>query len=166
KAVTCPNGKTNSRWRDALSHRGTPVVRIAFSPTDCRPCPARPECISSNQATKREITLRPRAEHEAIRQARAAQGTPEWRERYAARNGIEGTISHAVRSTGLRQCRYRGLARTVLQHQLTAAAINLARLDAWTTARPRTRTRTSHLAALRPAEQRLDGAKKPDRTPD
>ncbi|MBL1121110.1 IS1182 family transposase [Streptomyces sp. 110] len=152
KTVTCPNGKTTGQWRDALSHRGTPVIRIAFSPTDCRPCHARSQCTSSTRATRREITLRPRAEHEAIRQARAAQGTPEWRERYAARNGIEGTISQAIRSTGLRQCRYHGLARTALQHQLTAAAINLARLDAWTTDRPRARTRTSHLAALRPAE--------------
>ncbi|WP_420708690.1 transposase [Streptomyces sp. NRRL S-1813] len=53
-----------------------------------------------------------------MRQARAAQGTPEWRERYAARNGIEQTISQAIRSTVLRQCRYRGLDRTALQHQL------------------------------------------------
>ncbi|MFE4337519.1 IS1182 family transposase [Streptomyces sp. NPDC056831] len=151
KTVTCPNGNTSRQWRDAFSIRDAPIIRIAFSPTDCRPCPARPQCISSNRATKREITLRPRAEHEAIQQARAARGTPEWRERYAARNGIEGTISHAVHTAGLRQSRYRGLAKTRLQHQLTAAAINLARLNAWTADRPRAHTRTSHLAALRPA---------------
>ncbi|UYQ61828.1 IS1182 family transposase [Streptomyces peucetius] len=158
KTVTCPNGMTTSQWRDALSHRGTPVIRIQFSPKDCRSCPSRPQCINSTTRPHREITLRPRAEHEAIRQARAAEGTPEWRERYAARNGIEGTISHAVRVTGLRQCRYHGLAKTRLQHQLTATAINLARMDAWSTNRPRARTRTSHLTALRPAEHKLNGA--------
>lgn len=151
KTVTCPNGNTTRQWRDALSIRDAPIIRITFSPTDCRPCPARPQCISSARAVKRAITLRPRAERDAIQQARAVQGTPEWRERYAARNGIEGTISHAVHTAGLRQSRYRGLAKTRLQHQLTAAATNLSRLDAWNADRPRAHTRTSHLAALRPA---------------
>ncbi|OIJ95376.1 IS1182 family transposase [Streptomyces colonosanans] len=151
RTVTCPNGKTSRQWRDAVSIRDAPIIRIAFSPTDCRPCPARPACLSSDRAVKREITMRPRAEREAIQQARAAHGTPEWRQRYAARNGIEGTISHAVHTAGLRKSRYRGLAKTRLQHQITAAAINLARLDAWTAGRPRAHTRTSHLAALRPA---------------
>lgn len=158
KTVTCPRGATTRNWRDATSHRGTPVVRISFRKNDCQPCPARSECISSATATYRQITVRPRAEHEAIQQARAVQGTAEWRERYAARNGIEGTISHAVHTTGLRRCRYRGLAKTRLQHQLTAAAMNLARLDAWTTNRPRAQTRTSHLAAIRPAGHKPSGA--------
>lgn len=151
QAVTCPNGNTTGQWRDTLSHRGTPVIRVRFSPTDCRPCPARTDCISSVTAAQRAITLRPRAEHDAIRQARASQGTSSWREQYAARNGIEGTISQAVHSLGLRQCRYRGLAKTQLQHQLIATAINITRIDAWTVDPHRARTRTSHLAALRPA---------------
>jgi hypothetical protein len=43
------------------------------------------------------------------------------------------------------------LAKTHLQHVLTAAAINLARLDAWYTGKKRAHTRVSHFAALRPA---------------
>ncbi|QCX75142.1 hypothetical protein C9F11_07225 [Streptomyces sp. YIM 121038] len=159
QTVTCPNGKNATQWRDKISDRGAPIIIVRFSPADCRTCPARPECVSSPRAARREITLRPRAEHEAIQQARAAQGTPEWRERYAARNGIEGTLSHAVHTAGLRRCRYRGLARTRLQHQLTATAINLARLDAHLTGTPLARTRTSHFARLRPADQTIDGAK-------
>ncbi|MCC3768312.1 IS1182 family transposase, partial [Streptomyces sp. UNOC14_S4] len=152
KAVTCPNGAIARNWCEATSHRGTPIVRISFRKSDCQPCPVRSECISSATGTYRQIAVRPRAEHEAIQQARAAQGTAEWRDRYAARNGIEGTISHAVHTAGLRQCRYRGLAKTSLQHHLTGAAITLSRLDAWTTGRPRARTRTTHFAALRPTE--------------
>ncbi|PNE34628.1 transposase [Streptomyces eurocidicus] len=151
RTVTCPNGITTGQWREALSHRGTPVVRVKFSATDCRPCRVRAECVSSTAAMRREITLRPRPEHEAIQHARAIQNTPAWRERYAARAGVEGTISQAVQTVGLRKCRYHGLAKTRLQHQLTAAAINLARIDTWTADRPRARTRISHLAALRPA---------------
>ncbi|WP_189457480.1 IS1182 family transposase, partial [Streptomyces abikoensis] len=149
RTVTCPNGKTTGQWRNTLSHRGTPVVRVQFSATNCRPCPDRSACISSTDGTRRFITLRPQTEHEAIRHARALQDTPEWRERYAARNGIEGTISHAVHTAGMRKARYHGLAKTRLQHQLTATAINLTRLDAWNTGRPRAHTRISHLAALR-----------------
>ncbi|WP_443045351.1 transposase [Streptomyces sp. NBC_00342] len=76
---------------------------------------------------------------------------PAGRQRYArTHNGIEGALSRAVHTTGLWQCRYRRLARTRLQHQLTAAGTSLARLGARTTKRPRAHTRTSHLAAFRP----------------
>lgn len=45
-------------------------------------------------------------------------------------------------------------AWTSLQHQLTGAAINLARIDAHLTGTPRARTRTSHFAARCPADAR------------
>ena len=40
------------------------------------------------------------------------------------------------------------VVKTRLQHLLTAAALNLARLDAWWTERPRAATRPSKLALL------------------
>ena len=46
---------------------------------------------------------------------------------YAQRAGIEGTISQGVRRCGIRRARYRGLAKTQLQHLATASAINLLR---------------------------------------
>ena len=67
---------------------------------------------------------------------------------YARRAGIEGTLSQGVRAFGLRRSRYRGLARTHLQHMATAAAIDLERLAAWFRATPRATTRTSRFAAL------------------
>ncbi|GHO90259.1 hypothetical protein KSF_003070 [Reticulibacter mediterranei] len=70
---------------------------------------------------------------------------------YAQRSGIEGTHSQAVRTLGLRRTRYRGLEKTALQHMLTAAAINLVRLDAFLDGKRATRTRTSRFAALHPA---------------
>jgi hypothetical protein len=78
-------------------------------------------------------------------------GTDEWKERYKIRAGIEGTVSQGVHAHGLRRSRYRGLPRTSLQHQLTGAAINLTRIDAWVTRTSRARTRTSHFEELRPA---------------
>jgi IS5 family transposase len=47
------------------------------------------------------------------------------------RAGIEATHGQAVRRCGLRRCRYIGLAKTHLQHLISAAAINLARIANW-----------------------------------
>ncbi|MFB1045583.1 IS1182 family transposase [Streptomyces chrestomyceticus] len=156
--VTCPNGKTATSWRDARSQAGLPVIRVQFPLHDCRTCTMRADCLGSTNRRYRELTLRPETEYEALRQARALQQTDEWKERYKIRAGVEGTISQGVLRCDLRRSRYRGLAKTSLQHQLTGAAINLARIDAHLTGTPRARTRTSHFAALRPAEP-VDGAK-------
>jgi IS5 family transposase len=96
----------------------------------------------------RRLRLHPRAEHEALEAARERLATKEGRRRYGRRAGIEGTISQGVRAFGLRRSRYRGLARTRLQHVATAAAIDLARLGDWFRAIPRATTRTSRFAAL------------------
>ncbi|MFI2722100.1 transposase [Streptomyces collinus] len=96
----------------------------------------------------RPVSLRARkideVPEETARVARAGK------EQYAHRAGVAGTISQGVRAFGLRRCRYHGLAKARLQHQLTATAMNFHRLNAWWTNAPRARTRVSHLAALRP----------------
>ncbi len=159
KQVTCPGGRTSRTWSNRLSQQGLPVIRVQFSVSDCRPCPVRTQCINSPTAQRRELRLRQHDEYQALRAARAGQQTDGWKERYKIRAGVEGTIAQGVHRCGLRRSRYRGLAKTSLQHQLTGAAINLARIDAHLTATPRARTRTSHFAALRPADQPVDGAK-------
>ncbi|MGW0846012.1 IS1182 family transposase [Streptomyces sp. NPDC002787] len=154
RQVTCPNGATSSRWTEDRSQEGTAVVRARFPTAACLPCKAREQCTRSNNKSDmgRRITLRPQAEYEAIQHARAQEDTQEWKEQYAHRAGVEGTISQGVRAFGLRRCRYHGLAKAQLQHQLTATAMNFHRLNAWWTKTPRARTRMSHLAALRPTE--------------
>ncbi|WP_102927069.1 transposase [Streptomyces noursei] len=154
RRVTCPNGKTTSNWRADRSQQGAAVVRARFPMSVCQPCSDREQCTRAGAKSSmgRRITLRPQAEQEVIQQARAQEDTQEWKEQYAYRAGVEGTISQGVRAFGLRRCRYHGLAKARLQHQLTATAMNFHRLNAWWTDIPRARTRTSHLAALRPAE--------------
>jgi hypothetical protein len=148
--ATCPNGRTSSQWRVGRTEENLPVIRVRFSPTVCKPCPELGKCAGSSKARRRELSLRPRAEHEALQQARTLQATDEWKERYKIRAGVEGTISQAANACGLRKSRYRGLPKTSLQHQLTGAAINLMRIDAWITRKPRSTTRSSPLTALRP----------------
>src|SRR5215218_2838011 len=62
--------------------------------------------------------------------------------------GVEGLLSQGVRACGLRTARYAGLATTRLQHLLTGAALNVARLAAWFAERPLATTRPSRVAAL------------------
>ncbi|HEX6215997.1 MAG TPA: transposase [Vicinamibacterales bacterium] len=82
-----------------------------------------------------------------------AKGGSGVKKRYAARAGVEGTFSQADRVVGLRRTRYIGLAKTHLQHVVTAAATTVLRLVAWFEEVPRGFTRRSALA--RPALTRV-----------
>ncbi|MEU1598249.1 transposase, partial [Streptomyces sp. NPDC005708] len=54
----------------------------------------------------------------------------------------------ATHTTGLRRARYRGLAKTHLDHTTSATALNLIRLAAWWNGHPLDRANHSHLARL------------------
>jgi transposase len=148
--VTCPNGHTSRNWRETHSRHGLPIVQATFRAPDCTPCPDRARCTRS-PVLARHLTFRPRTQYETQQQLRAEQATPAWRERYAHRAGIEGTIAQAARRADLHQARYRGLAKTHLQHVLTALAINLVRVDAWLSGIPPGGSWASRLTRLRPA---------------
>jgi hypothetical protein len=60
---------------------------------------------------------------------RREQRTDAWRRHHAIRIGCEATVSEAVRAHGMRQYRYRGHAKTHVQHVLIAAGTNLVRLS-------------------------------------
>ena len=128
--VTCPEGKQSKCWTPSKDAWDNPTIRIKFSRTDCRLCPHRDLC-TKGKSEPRSLTLRPQAEHEAIQSVRQAQLTEEWKSRYNVRAGIEGTLSQGIRVFGMRRTRYIGLAKTHLQHVLTAAAMNVVRLANW-----------------------------------
>ena len=116
----------------------------------------RNECFTFAICTRakrpaRGLKLYPRAEHEALRAARARLGTEEGQRLYRRRAGVEGTLSQGVRAFGLRRCRYLGLAKAHLQHVITAGAMNLARLAAWFEGVPQAATRVSRFARLAPS---------------
>lgn len=142
RQATCPTGQISSRFSQAKER-----MEIVFAPEVCAACPVRQDCTRS-QTTGRVLHLRPQAAHEALQAQRHVEQTLEFRQQYALRSGIEGTISQAVRGMGIRRSRYEGLARTHVQHVLTAVAINLVRIDAVLTHRPRGTTRRSHFSQL------------------
>jgi transposase len=145
----CPQGKLSARWSETETARGRTTVAIGFAAADCIACPTRAHCTRAKTGP-RTLTLQSRAEHEAIQAARQRQQTAAFANQYAPRAGIEGTLSQGVRAFGLRKARYRGLAKTHLQHLATATAINLVRLTDWVKQVPHATTRRSAFAALAP----------------
>jgi transposase len=145
--VTCPAGKQSISWLPNSYLQNGVVFEARFARKDCAACPDRARCTRS-KLEPRTIGLQAREYHEALRTARQRQKTKEFRSQYAARAGIEGTHEQAIRRCGMRQCRYIGQAKTRLQHILTAAAVNLVRLDDWWSGKLIAKTRCSHFAAL------------------
>ncbi|WP_275561343.1 transposase [Streptomyces sp. 5-6(2022)] len=145
--ATCPQGATAGSWREQQDSPGHDVIRIRFPDRTCAIRPVRAKCTRRTSGP-RDLVVRPQAEHETLQRARHDQSTEEWKNHYHRRAGIEGTLSQAVRRPGLRRSRYPGLRKTGLQLLLTAAAIDLIRIDAWLTETPLARTRTAPLDAL------------------
>jgi transposase len=145
--VTCPQGQVSRVWSEGQDAFDNPFVYVRFERDTCLACPCRMQCTHGAD-NPRTLKFRPQAQYEALQQARQRQTTPEFKERYAARAGVEGTLSQATRALALRRSRYIGQAKTHLQHILTAVAINLARFVDWLNQVPLATTRTSAFAAL------------------
>jgi transposase len=121
-----------------------------FARKDCTPCPQRAHCTRAKKEP-RLVGLQTQEQYEALHAARQRQTTEAFAQQYAPRAGIEGTHAQGIRRCGLRQARYRGLARPHLQHLATAAALNVVRLGEWFAGTPRAKTRCSPFAALKAA---------------
>lgn len=147
RVASCPGGKESTNCSDRKTWRGTPNLVFTFRLEDCRGCSFRQRCTRAKNVG-RTLTIYPQEPYEALRDARERQQTREFKELYNARAGIEGTISQAVRSMGLRKSRYSGLARTHVQHVATAAAINVVRLVSWLNGKRPRATPVSPLVSL------------------
>ena len=157
--VRCPAGQQSSSWTPGTNAYGQEIIQVQLGRATCGGCARREACTKAAQGG-RGLTLRPQEEHRALAAARAVQAGPEFRPRYAARAGIEGTLSQGIRRSDLRHSRYRGAAKTRRQNILVAVAINLLRLVAWFQEQPRARTRISAFADLAnwPASKRAAAA--------
>lgn len=147
KAI-CPNGQVSQVWTENRKDKaGHPRIYARFAKSSCQACPVRADCTRS-PAGPRTLSFKPRIEFEILQWARQREHTQEFKERYAKRAGIEGTISQGTRAFDLRRSRYIGQPKTHLQHILIAVAINLARFVNWINHVPQATTRTSAFAAL------------------
>ena len=145
--VTCPAGKISRRWQPCTDTWGNDGIVVQFTRADCLRCAQREVCTRA-KAAGRQLMLRPQEQHIALQAARAWQATADFKATYTRRAGVEGSFTQANRRSDLRHARYIGVAKTHLQHVLTAVAINLIRGLAWLADVPRATTRTSPFAAL------------------
>jgi transposase len=137
KQVICPQGQVSTSWKPSKPPNGPHTIQVTFARATCQACPVQAHCMPPNQQR-----------YEAVQAARIYQKTAEFKTRYRARAGIEGTLSQAVNALDMRRSRYIGLARTHLQHVLTATAINVLRTVNWLAEQPLARTRVSPFQAL------------------
>jgi transposase len=150
KRATCPQGHQSRKWHPEQDPTGQEVIQIRFSKKTCTTCGVRDQCTKAKREP-RTVTVRTQMHHEVLQAARQRQRTPEFQEQYALRAGIESTISQGVRAFDLRRSRYVGLARTRLQHILSAVALNLVRVVAWLAEPQPGKRRVTPFAALAPA---------------
>ncbi len=149
ECAICPTGKVSSSWSPVEDRRGNPVIKIKFAVQDCRPCPQRQQCTHTQSTSPRRVlTVRPEREYQALQVARQRQATQEFKIAYNRRAGIEGTLSQSIRAFGLRQARYRGMAKVHLQHVFIATALNFCRISAWFSEQPRAQTRQAAFVRL------------------
>jgi transposase len=149
KKVRCPQGKYSRVWKRGFDSYGKPVIHVEFRHRHCSACPVRSQCTKS-KVNPRSLTFKLREDYEALEKARERQQSEEFKELYATRAGVEGTISQGVRRFEIRQCRYIGLAKTRLQHLISAAAMNVVRAVSWLEGVPFAQTRQSRFAKLAP----------------
>lgn len=102
--VTCPQGQSSQVWSESQDAYGNPVIHVRFAPAACQACPARARCTHAPQGP-RALKLQPQAQHEVLQRARQRQTTPEFKDQYALRAGVEGTLAQGTRDCGLRPAR-------------------------------------------------------------
>ena len=125
--VRCPMGYDTGAWRWVWvkTGAGTSQVRVkrfAFAKEVCRACPCYRTCVTGKRRPGRQITLHP--QEAGLQAARALERTEYFRQQYRRRVVVEHRIARLVR-LGMRQARYFGRAKTLLQALLAATVANL-----------------------------------------
>lgn len=99
-----------------------------FSPEVCSQCPANAECPV--KAGKKHYYLRYTEKEMRIAQRRAREKTPEFKDRYRFRSGIEATMSEYSTRTGVKKLRVRGFKMVKFCAILKAIGVNIHRATA------------------------------------
>jgi hypothetical protein len=124
RTAVCPAAKSSSQCSRLVEEAtGKANYRFEFS-THCHDCSLRAQCVAQGQ---RHRTVLVTEHHTFLQARRQEQQTEAFQQRLKHRNGIEGTQSELVRGHGMRQARYRGLAKVKLQNYFIGAACNVKR---------------------------------------
>jgi len=120
KVLQCPQGCAPVKVKGKKNR-----YTAAFDSESCLNCPRRSQCPVV--PGKRHFYLRYDRKAVRLAQRRAREETPEFRDRYRFRAGIEGTISAYAARTGVKWLRVRGFEAVRFCATLKATGVNIFR---------------------------------------
>jgi hypothetical protein len=123
KITTCPQGHVPVKVKHKR-HR----YSAAFDSSHCTQCPFREACPV--KPGKKHHYLRYEDKTMRIATRRAKEQTPEFKDKYRWRAGIEATMSEYDRTTGVKRLRVRGFPTVRYCATLKAIGVNLLRATA------------------------------------
>jgi len=136
--ISCPQGHQPVKTRKRKGRYGA-----AFNSGDCMNCPMKDSCPAKQgkkfhyiNYTDKDIRISKRREYEQ---------TPEFKDRYRYRSGVEATMSQYDRRTGVKHLRVRGLKAVRYCAVLKAVATNIFRAAAVRNARNRADSAEMHI---------------------
>jgi len=121
KITACPQGHVPIKFKQGK--KGT--CSVAFASEHCGACPERERCPVKAGRKRHYLRFDLKALRSAGRRAR--EHTPEFKEKYRWRSGIESTFSGMDKQTGIKHLRVRGLNAVGYCARLKAIGVNLFR---------------------------------------
>src|SRR3990172_8365752 len=121
KIAACPHGHAPVRYKQGKKN----ACSVAFDSKHCDICPLRERCPV--KPGKKRHYLRFDLKTLRIAARRAREHTPEFKEKYRWRSGIESTFSGMDKQTGIKHLRVRGLDAVSYCARLKAIGVNLYR---------------------------------------
>lgn len=122
--TACPQGHTPVKIRTGKKQKHG----VAFSSEHCNVCPRKDQCPV--KAGKKNHYLHYDLKTIRIANRRAMEYSPEFKDKYRWRSGIEATFSEMDKKTGVKRLRVRGLSAVAYFARLKAIAVNLFRATA------------------------------------
>jgi hypothetical protein len=106
------------------SRLNKPGHAFQFKASLCNACPLKPKCVKNNESRRIHISYY----EPYFRMARERLATEEGKEAYRNRYRVEQKMADLTRYCGLRECRYRGLARAGIHTLLSTTVCNIKRM--------------------------------------
>jgi hypothetical protein len=121
KIAACPQGHAPVRFKQGKKN----TYNVAFASEHCSVCPLLDQCPV--KPGKKRHYLRFDLKTLRIASRRAREHTPEFKDKYRWRSGIESTFSEMDKKTGVKRLRVRGLSAVGYCARLKAIGLNLFR---------------------------------------
>jgi IS5 family transposase len=136
ETTVCPAGYPPQKIK--VGKKGGLIVH--FDKTVCDSCPKQSACPVKRQ--KNRCTLSYDAKSLRLARRRRQEQTPEFKEQYRYRAGVEATMSDLDRVTGLKHLRVRGMTQVRVAATLKATGLNIRRAAAFRSRGRRHKSRT------------------------